>query len=282
MDVYQRFGRRIRGVVGGLLGDDATASMAATPRTWIRQAALPIKWGGLGLGDLARTAPAAYLGCWSQVIPLMASRFPVGDRLALGSALIPTPAPELPFQLSIQGAFALLPPSVQSLYHEFLALGFVPPTFETASLIAGVWSSAFEAVLQGAPDPATLARLRSVSAPAAGAWLHAIPSTVRTAFGNAEFLSALCLRLGLEDRAWSGLACLCGEDTPSVAPVLRCGFGAPGRITVHDALRDTVAAIAFHAHHQVRTEAVGHLPLRPDDTAGRRFDAALFDRASGT
>lgn len=61
-----------------------------------------------------------------------------------------------------------------------------------------------------------------------------------------------------------------------------CGFGTPGRITVHDALRETIAAIAAHAHYHVRTEAVGHLPLRPKESVGRRPDAALFDRGTGT
>lgn len=265
-----------------LLGDEhVTSAGTPTPR-WIRQAALPIKWGGLGLGGLALTAPAAYLGCWGQVMPLLTSRFPIGDRLALAPALAPTPAPELPFQLSMHAAFTLLPAPIQAQSPDFLSHGFIPPTFDTASLIATLWSTAFDSMLQDAPDSATLARLRSVSAPAAGAWLQAIPSFVCTAFGKPEFLSAPRLRLGLEDPAWSGLTCLCGEDTPFVSHVLRCGFGAPGRITVHDALRDTVAAIATHAQYQVRTEAIGHLPLRPGDTAGRRPDAALFDRGSGT
>lgn len=67
-----------------------------------------------------------------------------------------------------------------------------------------------------------------------------------------------------------------------MAHVLWCGFGTPGRITVHDAFRGTIAAIAAQAHYQVRTEAVGHLPIRPGDNSGRRLDAALFDRATGT
>lgn len=174
-----------------------------------------------------------------------------------------------------------LPPSTQSLHPDFLSRGFVPPTFATASLIADVWSNAFDAELQEASDSSTLARLRSVSAPAAGACLQAIPSTARTAFGNAEFLSAIRLRLGLEDPAWSGLTCLCDADAPSVAHVLRVGLVVLAAL-LSMALRDTMAAIAAQAHYQVRAEAVGHLPSRPGGTADRRPDVALFDRSTGS
>lgn len=143
----------------------------AKPRPWSTQAALPIKWGGLGLGDLSLTAPAAYLSCWLQIAPLLASRYLIGDRPALASALAPTPAAELPFQLSIQAAFRLLLAFVQSLFQEFFLHGFAPSTFDTAPLIAAVWHSAFDSILHEAPDSATLARLRSISAPASGAWL---------------------------------------------------------------------------------------------------------------
>lgn len=206
LSVYSRFDRQLRGVVAGLLGEELAHSDDAAP-TWARQAALPMKWGGTGLGDLTVTAPAAYLGCWAQTTPLLVTRFPVDDRFALASALLPRPAPELPFQISLQEAFTLPHPPRETSLLTFLRAALSPP-LDTASLIASVWSHAFEALLQEAPDPSTLARLRSVSAPASGAWLQAIPSSIRTAFGNAEFLSALRLRLGLQDPAWSGLSCL--------------------------------------------------------------------------
>lgn len=138
-----------------------------------------------------------------------------------------------------------------------------------APLIAAVWHIVFDLILHEAPDPATSASLRSISASASGAWRQAIPSSVRIAIGNAEILSALRLRLGLEDPAWPGLSYLYGAEAPSVAHVLMCGFGTPGRITVHGALCDTVAAIAALSHYQVHTEAVGHLSLRPGETACR-------------
>jgi hypothetical protein len=53
LDVYNRFDLRLRSVVAALLeGAPATSAPAASP-SWTHQAVLPIKWGGLGLGDLA-------------------------------------------------------------------------------------------------------------------------------------------------------------------------------------------------------------------------------------
>lgn len=137
LDIYTRFNRQLRGVVADLLEEELAHSDDVAPH-WARQAAVPIKWGGLGLGDPALTALSPHLGCWEQITPLLLTRFPVGDRFAFASAFSPTPASELPFQLSLMDAFTPMPPSSWALSPDFLSWGFTPPSIDTASLIASV------------------------------------------------------------------------------------------------------------------------------------------------
>lgn len=214
--------------------------------------------------------------------PLLAIRFLIEGTPALTVAFIDEAPRQFPFQEALQSTFAQLPAPVQALFPDFPARGLATPTLSSATLAAAVWDDTFQGLLGHLHIPDDLARLRSVSSPAAGAWLQALPFSARTSFGNAEFLSALRLRLGIADPSWTGLSCLCGQAAPTLEHVLRCGAGNPGRISVHHALRDVVAAIAAQAGLQVQVEIVGHLPLRPGDSAGRRPDVAIFDRARGT
>ena len=74
--------------------DDMMRTMAArvwrTSPNWRRkvelQVRLPLRWGGMGLRPIAEVAPAAYLGSWAQVLPLVQG--------ALGGA--PLLGPEAP------------------------------------------------------------------------------------------------------------------------------------------------------------------------------------------
>lgn len=60
--LYRRFDRRLRKVAAELLGVEV-APLDASAGLWLEQAALPVKWGGLGLGDLALTASVVHLAC---------------------------------------------------------------------------------------------------------------------------------------------------------------------------------------------------------------------------
>ena len=77
LQIYKRFDHRIRSTLADLLGEELGPVVTHDPTVdcSARQAALPIKWGVLGLGDLSVTAPAAYLECWFQIAPLISSRF---------------------------------------------------------------------------------------------------------------------------------------------------------------------------------------------------------------
>lgn len=281
LSLYRRFDHRLHKVAAELLGVELTPLDASTD-LWLRQGTLPVKWGGLGLGDLSTTPPMAHLGCWAQVRPLLATRFPIDGAPALACAFEDSSARLFPFQEAIHSTFAQLPPPVQALFSDFHALGFASTSFSTAALAAAVWDGAFNDLVSDLAISDDIARLCSVSSPAAGAWLQALPHISRTAFGNSEFLSALRLRLGLADPAWTGLSCLCSQAVPSLEDVLRCGVGSPGRISVHHALRDVVATVAAQAGYQVSIEPVGHLPLRRGDSSGRHPDVAIFDRGRGT
>ena len=275
LHVYERFDRRVIGVVADLL-DWELQPMDPTADSWTRQAAFPIKWGGLGLGDLCRTAPVAFLSSWAQVAPSLSRRFTVNvaEESTLAQAVREAGAGALPFQRSLQGTFALLPTPLQEQLPDAAALGFATTTLTPANLTAAIWSFAFEEALVAADSTEELARIRSVAAPGAGAWLHALPSHARTTFRDAEFLTALRLRLGIPDPVWTGLPCLCHQEVdPSDDHILRCGYGAGGRIAIHHALRDTVALIGGTAGFQVSKE----VPGVPEP--GRRADVVLFDRA---
>lgn len=274
---YHRFDRQLQGVAADLFSIELTP-LDACADLWAQQASLPIKWGGLGLGDLSALAPVAHLSCWAQVRPLLASRFSINSLLALGCAFNDASLRQFPSQEAICSAFAQLPAPVQALFLDSSACGLATASFSPATLAALVWDGAFRGLLGVLGTPGEVAHVRSVSSPAAGAWLHPIPSSFNTAFGNAEFLSTLRLGLGLADPAWTGLACLCGQATPTFEHVLRCGVGSPGRISVLHALRYVVPSIAAQAGLQVQVEPVGNLPLRPGDSIGRRSDVAISDR----
>lgn len=97
LGIYQRFDGSLCGVVVELLGDAAATSAAAAASPWPGQAALPIKWGGLGLGDLALTAPAANLGCWTQITLLLANRILSATALLLPLPFLPLTPPSCLF-----------------------------------------------------------------------------------------------------------------------------------------------------------------------------------------
>ena len=87
---------------------------------WARQAALPIKRGDLGLGDLVLTAPAACLDCWFQVAPLISTRFPLPGSSELAVAVQDTSFHPLHPGMDDPAAVPLLPPfqaSLQAAYH---------------------------------------------------------------------------------------------------------------------------------------------------------------------
>ena len=48
--------------------------------TWILQAQLPLRMGGMGLRNSSRTAPATYWASWADVVPDLLRRFPAIGR----------------------------------------------------------------------------------------------------------------------------------------------------------------------------------------------------------
>ena len=49
-------------------------------QTWVKQARLPLRLGGIGLRDSGRTAAAAYWASWADTIPNITARFPVHSQ----------------------------------------------------------------------------------------------------------------------------------------------------------------------------------------------------------
>jgi hypothetical protein len=72
--------QRVLSCFEALLGLDAGAETLDTHgiarNTWVRQARLPLRYGGCGLRDSRRISPAAYWSSWADSISVLHARFP--------------------------------------------------------------------------------------------------------------------------------------------------------------------------------------------------------------
>ena len=123
--------------------------------TALEQAALPVRWGGLGIRSASSLAPSAFLASISASSVLIASLLPEKYRLTLD-------------------------PLVDAAISCWLALGGVIIPSPDIAHIQRKWdeqicSSKAKALLQ-TTDSREKARLFGVQATGSGSWLHALPS----------------------------------------------------------------------------------------------------------
>lgn len=231
--------------------DDMMRTMAArvwrTSPNWRRkvelQVRLPLRWGGMGLRPIAEVAPAAYLGSWAQVLPLVQG--------ALGGApLLGPEAPPSSTASTVQDAV--------NHWQELAGRPGVEPV-DWATVLARpkglrrqqrVLSQAIDrnrraTFLRVAP-PADRARVQNCAGIWASVWLTVTPSEHGLSFLDVEY-SALC-RFRLRVPQLPG-GCRCGRAT---------GRGPPRRGSVwYDPEGDHAHACSRNSGP--RTRRHGHL-----------------------
>ena len=250
-------------------------------QVWARQARMPIRMGGCGLRDSARTAPAAYWASWADCLSSLKGRFPLlAQRLleALTAAEAQGPVEGIPdgVAAAVLAGRALEASGMQNRpAWQALSEGASPPAADAENRVPGEWqpgwqhcaSNACEQseydsmlhVLAGTSAAGPLpgrARLRSCSGPSAGAWLTTCPCSQQLCLTNEEMMCAVRRRLGLAVLAdapvCNGRGCRCRVD-PHGHHRLACNRS--GR--AHARHRGLVAA-----WRQVFVEAGGSVPDR--------------------
>ena len=248
---------------GALLSGHAV-ELPEENQAWVRQARLPLRLGGCGLRNSARTAVAAYWASLADTLHPLADRFPRLAELICHSLEHPQAAP--PSLQAAEEAGRLLDragmrdrPSWRSLL-----LGQRPMQEETRTPELGEWRhgwqfSGSDALEQqeyrhllgalrgrhaGGPLPGP-ARLRSCSGRFGATWLTAAPTSQHLHLTSTDIVSALRFRLGL-------------PINPQASDPMGYRRLADNRsVRLHTRHRGLVAA-----WRQVFVEAGGHVPKR--------------------
>ena len=217
--------------------------------TWA-QAALPVRWGGIGIRKLSTLSPSAFLASTTATVPL------VHCLLDEGSPLPPDKLVE------------------EAVVYWSKLAGTVLPIGQTASF-QRTWddgiSSAISKELLSQADPVNRARLLASLAPGSGCWLQALPcNSLGLRLGNDELRIAVGLRLGAP--LVRPHKCVCGTEVESNGHHgLACRRSA-GRHRRHALANDVVL-------RAVRSLGV-HAELEPPRLFrgdGKRPDGATLD-----
>ena len=193
-------------------------------RVWLRQARLPLRLGGCGLRDSARTSPAAYWASVADCLPVLHGRYPqaaaamvdaletlevaqavpssaLGGAVAAGRALDTRGFEGRPTWRAL-AAGARPPPQEGANVDEFPALDEFPHgwQFYASRALEQTEHDSLLRSLAGTSPRGPLpgrARLRSCSGPQAASWMVAFPTSPTTRLSNEEFTFALRRRLSL-------------------------------------------------------------------------------------
>ena len=215
------------------------------------QASLPVRWGGIGVREIRSLAPSAFLSSSNSTAILVSSILP--------PFLASRPDPLIAKALAIWSELG----------------GGHPPSGADAALQRpwdeAVCSAVFNNLLLQADMPSR-ARLLAVSAPDAGAWLHALPiRNLGLALSNRELRIAAGLRLGALLVRRHSCVCCGVEVDPLGHHGLSCRKSA-GRLRRHTQANEILARALRAAEALVELEPKF---LFKDD--GRKPDGATLD-----
>jgi hypothetical protein len=212
---------------------------------------LPVRLAGLGLRSQEATAPIAYLSSLAQAAPDVCraqSAHPSSLTLATDANVF-----DCYRRITATGYFererseddAQLPTEAGSFLVHFREGGAASLQH---ALLEDVETSTFSTLLSGAA-PEARARMRSCSAPGAGAWITAVPSESDLCMRDASYCFAVRLRLGLPPSETLPPVCVCGETLASHPNhFLVCQkLKATATTTRHDRIVRMFAALAKEA-----------------------------------
>ena len=163
--------------------------------TQVLQAQLRLSQGGLGLSSAQVTSHCAYLASWASTFDQLPSRLLQFRSDSLGLSFEPTPAFMSGEVNSVHEFLCNNCPEVAKLY----------PTWESVLLKPAKLQKKLSHLLSredygnflAAVDQRSKARILSASSSEAGVWLDTIPAERQLSFTNAEFQTAVALRLGV-------------------------------------------------------------------------------------
>jgi hypothetical protein len=214
------------------------------------QASLPVRWGGIGIRDVESLAPSAYLGCYHST---------VSQTLAI-----------LPASLA-----SWQDPLLQEAVLAWGGFGGSPSPQGEDVRRQRAWddvtcNAKFQLLLSRA-DQQSQARLRAVSSPDAGVWLHTLPCrNLGLCLSDRELRVAVGLRLGAP--LVRSHACVCGTSVDSLAHHgLSCRRSA-GRQRRHAQANDVIARAVRATDVQAELE-----PQNLLSDSYRRPDGATLD-----
>ena len=210
------------------------------------QAALPVKWGGLGIRKTTQVAPSAYLASVAGVKDLVSSILPAGHV-------------RLPDRL------------LDKAVERWKAYGGLSQPSGPEAQIQKCWDQQVlkktsEMLMQEASDDYSKARIRASLAPHAGEWLNAPPiSAVGLRLSNEALRVAVGLRLGANICAPHVCRCSAQVDARGIHG-LSCVRSA-GRQLRHSLVNDIIHRALTRAKVPSTKEPAGLLAgssLRPD------------------
>ena len=217
--------------------------------TWF-QASLPARWGGVGIRDVETLAPSAYLGSFHTTTPQILAILPP----LLSSGQDPLPLEAVSSWQAIGGS---TPPQGEDIRRQ--------RAWDDA-----VCNAKFEHLLSRA-DQQSRARLRAVSSPDAGVWLHTLPCrNLGLCLSDRELRVAVGLRLGAP--LVRSHTCVCDTLVESLAyHGLSCRRSA-GRQRRHAQANEVIARAIRTTEVHVELE-----PLRLMSDGGKRPDGATLE-----
>ena len=195
--------------------------------TWVMQARLPLRYGGLGLRDCVLLAPAAYWASWADYLRSLVMGFPTIGRDMLfhlttldnGGPLVPGAQPDCLRAAEEAGRYCDNGNWTDRPLWATLAIDNTPPAPPPLPLSLGEWSHGWQfhassgllrqqyrallCTLGGGPHARTnaattgKARLRSCMGPYAATWLTVCPTTDKLTMDNETTLCAIRRRLGI-------------------------------------------------------------------------------------
>ena len=231
--------------------------------SWL-QASLPVRQGGLGLREAVRMSSSAFTGSCNSVRSLCSRLLPTTPLL---EETVPNSNYSSPDFSAFPGESAAKD-HIRSLVPD--SLDIIDLTSSSQHDLQRLLNTKLSTTILEKASLRDCARLNTISAPHAGAWLRAIPNpNLSLAMPQREFIIAVCTWLGIPffPPPPSSKRCSCGQVLDSYGDhLLGCGEGN-WRNRRHNTLADVAfeALLSDNANCSCEQRLCGDSNARPGD-----------------
>ncbi|XP_062510401.1 uncharacterized protein LOC134186441 [Corticium candelabrum] len=238
--------------------------------SWL-QASLPVRQGGLGLREAVRMSSSAFIGSCNSVRSLCSPLLPTTPLL---EESVPNSNYSSP-DFSVFPGESTAKDHIRSLAPD--SLDTIDLTSSSQRDLQRLLDTKLSTTILENASLRDRARLDTISAPHAGAWLRAIPNpNLSLAMPQREFIIAVCKWLGIAffPPPPSSKRCSCGQVLDSYGDhLLGCGEGN-WRNRRHNALADIVfeALLSDNANCHREQRLCGDSNARPGDVYHPDFE----------